>query len=231
MRTLGLIGGMSWESSAEYYRIINQTVQGEMGGSHSAPLLMVSFDFAEIETLQAAGNWDAATRLLCDAATRLEVAGAEAIVICTNTMHRMAEAVQDAISVPLLHIADGTAEAILSAGLRRVALLGTRYTMEQDFYRGRLEDQYGLSVMVPHEPDRTTIHDIIYTELVRGLVRETSRRRYREAIVRLFERGAQGVILGCTEIELLISQGDSPIPVFPTTELHALAAARFVLGT
>ena len=127
--------------------------------------------------------------------------------------------------------ADGTAEAILSAGLRRVALLGTRYTMDQDFYRGRLEDQYGLSVMVPHEPDRTTIHDIIYTELVRGLVRETSRRRYREAIVRLFERGAQGVILGCTEIELLISQGDSPIPVFPTTELHALAAARFVLGT
>ena len=231
MRTLGLIGGMSWESSAEYYRIINQTVQGEMGGSHSAPLLMVSFDFAEIETLQAAGNWDAATRLLCDAATRLEVAGAEAIVICTNTMHRMAETVQEAISVPLLHIADGTAEAILSAGLRRVALLGTRYTMEQDFYRGRLEDQYGLSVMVPHEPDRTTIHDIIYTELVRGLVRETSRRRYREAIVRLFERGAQGVILGCTEIELLISQGDSPIPVFPTTELHALAAARFVLGT
>ena len=231
MRTLGLIGGMSWESSAEYYRIINQTVQGEMGGSHSAPLLMVSFDFAEIETLQAAGNWDAATRLLCDAATRLEVAGAEAIVICTNTMHRMAETVQEAISVPLLHIADGTAQAILSAGLRRVALLGTRYTMEQDFYRGRLEDQYGLSVMVPHEPDRTTIHDIIYTELVRGLVRETSRRRYREAIVRLFERGAQGVILGCTEIELLISQGDSPIPVFPTTELHALAAARFVLGT
>lgn len=230
MRTLGLIGGMSWESSAEYYRIINQTVQRQMGGSHSAPLLMVSFDFAEIEALQAGGQWDAATRLLCDAARRLEVAGAEAIVICTNTMHRMAEAVQEAITVPLLHIADGTAEAILSAGLRRVALLGTRYTMELDFYRGRLENQHGLSVMTPHEPDRTTIHDIIYTELVRGVVRETSRRQYREAIVRLYERGAQGVILGCTEIELLIGQEDSPVPVFPTTELHALAGARFVLG-
>ncbi len=229
MRTLGLIGGMSWESSAEYYRIINETVQAEMGGTHSASLLMVSFDFTEIETLQEAGDWDAAARLLCDAARKLETAGADAIVICTNTMHRMADTVQKAVQVPLLHIADGTAEAIKSAGIHRVALLGTRYTMEQDFYRGRLEDRHGLSVMIPHEPDRTTVHDIIYTELVRGVIREPSRRHYREAIVRLFDRGAEGVILGCTEIELLIGQEDSPVPVFPTTQLHATAAARFAL--
>lgn len=230
MRTLGLIGGMSWESTAEYYRLINREVQARLGGVHSASILMESFDFAEIEHLQSSGDWKAAIVRLCDAGRRLAVSGAEAIVICSNTMHRMAAEVEQAAEVPVLHIADGTADAIHAVGLTRVGLLGTRYTMEEDFYRGRLEREHRLSILIPHEPDRTMIHEVIYAELVKGVITDRSRRKYREAIVRLAQRGAQGVVLGCTEIELLIAQDDAPVPLFPTTALHAAAAARFAIG-
>lgn len=229
MRTLGLLGGLSWESTAEYYRIINQRVQAKLGGTHSASLLVVSFDFAEIEALQNSGDWETAADRLIDAARRLEVAGADGLLICSNTMHRLADQVTGAVRIPLLHIADATADAIHSSGLHHVGLLGTRFTMEQDFYRGRLESRHHLSVMVPHEPDARMIHDVIYEELVRGVVSDSSRRRYREAILRLCQRGAEGIILGCTEIELLVGPSDSPVPLFPTTLLHAEAAVAFAL--
>lgn len=230
MKVIGLIGGMSWESSAEYYRIINQEVRRRLGGVHSARSLMWSMDFGTIEQLQHAGDWPALTAEMAAAARRLEAGGADFIVICTNTMHRMADAVSAAVAIPLLHIADPTARRIVSAGLRRVGLIGTAFTMEQDFYRGRLAAQFGLDVIVPDEADRRTVHGIIYHELVAGIVRDESREAYRTVIRRLVERGAEAVIMGCTEIMLLISQADSAVPVFDTTEIHALSAVDLALA-
>ncbi|WP_262296040.1 aspartate/glutamate racemase family protein [Microvirga sesbaniae] len=223
-RTIGLIGGMSWESSAEYYRIINQETNRRLGGVHSAQCLMYSFDFEDIKRLQHAGEWDRLAGAMTEAALRLERGGADFIVICTNTMHRLADAVSSAVSLPLLHIADPTAAKIKAAGLARIGLLGTAFTMEQDFYKGRLQQHHGLDVMVPNEDDRRIVHEIIYKELVLGTIRPESRQAYREIIGRLIERGAQGIILGCTEIMLLVSDEDSAVPLFDTTTLHALAA-------
>jgi aspartate racemase len=220
---------MSWESSIEYERIINEQVRERLGGVASADLLIRSFNFADIEALQEAGHWDAAGRLLADAAAHLVDGGAEAIVICTNTMHRLADEVQAAVSVPVIHIADSTAQAVTQTGIEVVALLGTRYTMEQDFYVGRLRERHGLVVLVPDEPDRSLVHDVIYGELVRGVVRPDSRRAYLGVVDRLVQRGAQGVIAGCTEIELLIRQEDLHVPLFPTARIHAEAAVRFAL--
>lgn len=230
MRRLGLLGGMSWESSIEYERVINTLVRERLGGVASADLLIRSFDFAEIEALQQAGRWDAAGQLLAQAAAHLADGGAQAIVLCTNTMHRLADTIAAAVDVPLLHIADATAAAVRAAGVDTVALLGTRYTMEQDFYVGRLRDRHGLTVLVPAEPDRTVVHDVIYQELVRGVISPQSRGRYLDIIGRLVAHGAQGVIAGCTEIELLISQDDLPVPLFPTAHLHAVAAVDFALS-
>ena len=230
-QVIGLIGGMSWESSAEYYRIINQTVRARLGGVHSARVLMWSFDFGEIEALQHAGRWDEAAALLADAARRLERGGADFALICTNTMHRMADQVQAAISIPLLHIADPTAGRIKAAGLSRVGLLGTAFTMEQAFYKGRLADRFGLDVLVPGDEDRVVVHRVIYDELVQGRVEPVSRDAYRGVIARLVERGAEAVILGCTEIMLLVRPEDSLVPLFDTTAIHAEAAVeRALLG-
>jgi aspartate racemase len=227
---IGLIGGMSWESSAQYYRLINEGVRDRVGGVASARALMWSFDFARIEALQHAGDWDALAGEMAQAARALERGGADFLVLCTNTMHRCAQAIEDAVAVPLLHIADPTAGAIQAAGLSRVGLLGTAFTMEQDFYRGRLEQRFGLEVLVPEVDDRAAVHDIIYRELVTGQVLDASRDAYRAVIQRLVARGAQGVILGCTEIMLLIGQEDSPVPIFDTTTLHATAAVERALS-
>jgi aspartate racemase len=228
--TIGLIGGMSWESSAEYYRIINREMQKRLGGVHSARSLMWSVDFGEVERLQHEGEWDRLTDAMKDAAIRLERGGADFIVLCTNTMHRMADAISSAAGIPLLHIADPTAERIKAAGLERVGLIGTAFTMEQDFYKGRLKQQYGLDVIVPEADDRRVVHDVIYKELVVGQVLEASRMAYRGIIARLVERGAQAVILGCTEIMLLVSDEDSSVPLYDTTTIHALAAVNRALG-
>jgi aspartate racemase len=227
---IGLVGGMSWQSSAEYYRLLNQGVRDRLGSTTSARCLLWSFDFAEIERFQHHGDWEELTARMIDAAQRLEAAGAEVLLICTNTMHRMADAVQAAISVPLLHIADPTAEAIKAAGLRRVALLGTAFTMEQDFYKGRLRAAHGLDVIVPDAGDRATVHRIIYEELVAGKVLPGSRAAYRAVIARLVAAGAEAVILGCTEIMLLVKPEDSTVPLFDTTALHAEAAVRAALA-
>lgn len=229
MKTIGLIGGMSWESSQEYYRIINREVRTRLGGTHSAKNLMWSMDFAEIEHLQHQGKWDELTTLMIEAAQNLEKGGADFILICTNTMHKMAADIESATSIPLVHIADPTAEKIKAAGFSKVGLLGTAFTMEQDFYKGRLAAKYGLEVLTPDDADRKTVHDIIYQELVVGDVRDTSREEYRAVINRLVERGAEAIILGCTEIMLLIGQTDSPVPVFDTTRLHAEAAVDWAL--
>jgi aspartate racemase len=227
---IGLIGGMSWESSAEYYRIINREVQKRLGGVHSARSLMWSVDFGEIENLQHLGDWDKLTEQMIDAATRLERGGAEFILMCTNTMHRMAGTVSAAINIPLLHIADPTGEKIRAAGLTRVGLLGTAFTMEQDFYKLRLKELFGLEIIVPKTEDRRIVHEIIYKELVAGKVLPKSRELYREIISRLVGEGAQGIILGCTEIMLLISQEDSAVPLFDTTTIHAIAAVDRALN-
>jgi len=229
-KVIGLIGGMSWESSSEYYRIINQTVRQKLGGLRSARCLMWSFDFGEIEALQHAGRWDDATALMIDAAQRLERGGADFFLICTNTMHRMADQVQAAVGIPLLHIADPTAERIKAQGIRRVGLLGTAFTMEQEFYKGRLQSRFGLDVLVPDMDDRATVHRIIYEELVQGRVEAQSREAYRAVIARLIERGAEAVILGCTEIMLLVKPEDSRVPLFDTTGIHAEAAVNRALS-
>jgi len=229
-KVIGLIGGMSWESSSEYYRIINQAVREKLGGLRSARCLMWSFDFGEIEALQHAGRWDDATALMIDAAQRLERGGADFFLICTNTMHRMADQVQAAVGIPLLHIADPTAERIKARGIRRVGLLGTAFTMEQDFYKGRLQSRFGLDVLVPETEDRATVHRIIYEELVQGRVEAASRKAYRQVIARLVERGAEAVILGCTEIMLLVKPEDSAVPLFDTTGIHAQAAVERALA-
>lgn len=230
MRTIGLIGGMSWESSAEYYRLINEAVKGRLGGLHSARSVMLTVDFAEIEAMQQAGRWDAAGEALADAARSLERAGAECLVLCTNTMHKVADAITAAAQIPLIHIADATAAPIRARGLRRVGLLGTRFTMEEAFYRDRLAARHGLEVLVPDADDRALVNQVIYGELCLGIIEDGSRARYREIIARLVARGAEAVILGCTEITLLVSQADSAVPLFDTTRLHALAAVEFALG-
>ncbi|TVR05516.1 MAG: aspartate/glutamate racemase family protein [Spirochaetaceae bacterium] len=230
MRTIGLIGGMSWESTLEYYRLINQGVAKRLGGLHSARCLLYSVDFAEIEQLQTAGDWDTAATILADAAARLERGGADFIVLCTNTMHIVADAITAAVSVPLLHIADATADAIRAAGIRTVGLLGTRFTMEQEFYLGRLRDTHRLTVVVPEASDRELVHSVIYTELCRGEIRPQSRTDYVAVIDRMSAAGAEGIILGCTEIGLLIRPADSRLPLFDTTRIHADAAVAGALG-
>jgi aspartate racemase len=224
MDVIGMIGGMSWESSAQYYRIINQEAQNRLGGVHSARSLMFSVDFGEIERRQHAGDWAALTSQMIDAAKRLERGGADFFLLCTNTMHKMADDVAASVSIPLLHIADATATPIRAGGYKRVGLLGTAFTMEQDFYKGRLIDRFDLDVIVPEERDRTTVHSVIYNELVVGQVKLESRIAYREIIARLIQRGAQAIILGCTEIMLLVRGEDSGVPLFDTTEIHARAA-------
>ncbi|MFW2335927.1 aspartate/glutamate racemase family protein [Ilumatobacter sp.] len=228
MKTIGLLGGMSWESSIEYERMINEAVRERLGGVHSADLIIRSYDFARIEALQAADDWGTAGDLLARDAVMLERAGAGLVVLCTNTMHRVADRIESAIGVPFLHVADATADAIARAHVGSVALLGTRYTMEQDFLRSRLAAR-GLEVIVPEEPDRTTVHDVIYGELVRGIVRAESKARCLDVIGRLLDRGARGVIAGCTEIELLVSADDLDVPYFPTAAIHAAAAVDSAL--
>jgi aspartate racemase len=227
--TIGLIGGMSWESSAEYYRIINREMNRRLGGVHSAQCLMYSVDFEGIKRLQHEGDWDRLATEMKAAAVRLERGGADFIVLCTNTMHRLADAISASVSIPLLHIADPTAGRIKAAGLERIGLLGTAFTMEQDFYKGRLHEHHGLEVIVPDEDDRRIVHEIIYKELVLGQIRPESRQAYRAIIACLIERGAQAVILGCTEIMMLVSDEDSAVPLFDTTTIHALAAVDWAL--
>lgn len=229
MRMIGLIGGMSWESSAEYYRILNQGVRDKVGPTASAPCLLWSFNFADIEALQHKGDWDGLCAQMVKAAQTLEIAGAEMLVICTNTMHRMAPSVQAAVKIPLLHIADPTAQRIKAAGLKKVGLLGTAFTMEQDFYKGRLIEQHGLDVMIPNDEDRAVVHRVIYDELVAGKIVPASRAAYRAIIARLIAQGAEAIILGCTEIMLLVQPEDSTVPIFDTTQLHAQAATAFIL--
>lgn len=229
MRRIGLLGGMSWESSALYYRLINEIVRDRLGGVHSADCILRSVDFTVVERLQAAGDWTAAGALLADEARRLEASGAELLVLCTNTMHRVADEIETAVGIPLLHLADVTADAVLAAGLSTVGLLGTAFTMEQPFYRRRLVDR-GLAVLVPGSAGRREVHRIIYEELVRGEFLASSRERCGAVIAALVADGAEGVILGCTEIELLVGQADSRVPVFPTTRLHAEAAVAAALA-
>ena len=229
MKTIGMIGGMSWESSIEYYRIVNEAVKERLGDLHSAKSVMVSVDFAEIEKLQREGRWEQATRAMVAAARSVEAGGADFLIICTNTMHKMAEEVQQGIDIPLLHIADATAEVINTRGLHRVGLLGTRFTMEEDFYRGRLLEKFHLGVLIPEAADREIVHRVIYDELVLGKIQPASKAEYLRIIAGLAEAGAEGIILGCTEIGLLISQADSRLPLFDTTRIHALAAVEYAL--
>jgi aspartate racemase len=229
MKTIGMIGGMSWESSLEYYRIMNQAVKEKLGGFHSARCILYSVDFDDVEKMQHQGNWESLTRLMIEAAQSVKKAGSDFLIICTNTMHKMADAVQSAVQIPLLHIADVTAEAVKANGQNRVGLLGTKFTMEQDFYRGRLKDLHGIDVLIPEDEERQTIHDILYNELCLGKIRKLSSEKFQSIIQNLVERGAQGVILGCTEIPLIVRQEDYKIPLYDTTSLHALAAVEFAL--
>ncbi|MCJ1885330.1 aspartate/glutamate racemase family protein [Pseudomonas sp. LA21] len=229
MKTIGLIGGMSWESTIPYYRQINQTIKERLGGLHSAKIVLYSVDFHEIERLQHAGDWDAAGRLLAEAARSLRAAGADFLVLCTNTMHKVAPAIDAAVDIPLLHIADPTAEAIRAVGLTRVGLLGTRFTMEQAFYKDRLQEKYDLQVLTPSDEERQVVHRIIYEELCLGQFLDESRDAYRRIIASLVARGAQAVILGCTEISLLVGPQDASVPLFDTTAIHALQAAEWAL--
>jgi len=229
MKTIGLIGGMSWESSSEYYRIINETVRERLGGLHSAECIMYSADFEEIENLQHQGKWEELTKLMLNFARKLEGAGADFIVICTNTMHKMAEEVENNTNIPLLHIADATAEKIIEKGLGKLGLLGTNFTMEEDFFKKRLEEKYNIEVIIPSQNDRRIIDSVIYHELCLGIIKQSSKEKYKEVINRLISDGADGVILGCTEIPLLVSQGDVEMPVFDTTTIHAKSAVEFAL--
>jgi aspartate racemase len=230
MKTIGLIGGMSWESSIEYYRIINEVTKNKLGGLHSAKSVMYSVDFAEIEALQHQNRWAEAASLMVTAAQSIERAGADFVVLCTNTMHKVADEIEANIQIPLLHIADATAEKIQSNGIQKIGLLGTRFTMEQDFYRGRLVNKYGLQVLIPSESERELVHRIIYEELCLGIINTESRKKYIEVINRLIESGAEGIILGCTEIELLVDSGDTTVDLFPTTRIHAEAAVDKALS-
>lgn len=228
MKTIGLLGGMSWESTVTYYQLINQVVKEKLGGLHSAKILLYSVDFAEIEACQAAGDWDKSARLLSEAAKRLEQAGADFILICTNTMHKVAPQIQSRLHVPILHIAEATADCLKARHISKVALLGTRYTMTQDFYKEKLVEA-GIEVLIPDERDVNTVNDIIYHELCLGVISPASKEKYLRIIDALAARGAQGVILGCTEIGLLITQADTPLPVFDTTQIHATQAALLAI--
>ncbi|HEY8583892.1 MAG TPA: aspartate/glutamate racemase family protein [Capillimicrobium sp.] len=230
MRRIGLLGGMSWESSSEYYRMVNEAVRDRLGGLSSADCLLRSVDFAPVEALQREGRWDEAGQLLAREARGLEQAGADLLVLCTNTMHKVADAIEAAIRIPLVHIGDTTAEAVRAAGLRRVGLLATGYTMEQDFYVGRLRERHGLDVLVPDAADRRIVHDVIYDELCVGVVRDASREEYRRIMRSLADRGAEAILLGCTEIDLLVGPGDAPVPTFDTTRLHAERAVELALA-
>jgi aspartate racemase len=229
VKTIGLIGGMSWESTVPYYRQINETIKARLGGLHSAKLVLYSVDFHEVEHLQRAGDWLAAGELMANAARALESAGADFLVLCTNTMHIVAPAIEAAAGIPLLHIADPTAEAIKKAGHSRIGLLGTRFTMEQNFYRDRLRERHGLEVMTPNQEDRDSVHRIIYEELCLGKVLPKSRDEYRRIMAELTKQGAQAIILGCTEISLLVNHQDAEVPLFDTTTIHAQAAAEWAL--
>ena len=229
MKTIGLIGGMSWESTSEYYKIINQTVNNKLGGVHSCECLIYSFDFALIEKLQHGDHWNELTLLMIDAAKKLENAGAKILLICSNTMHIMADQVQQNISASLLHIADATVEEMKKGKIKKVGLLGTKFTMEENFYRKRIEQKYGVKVVIPDEIERQYVHDIIYTELVVGKILKTSKEKYIEIINSLKTTGAEGVILGCTEIPLLVKQDDCDIPIFDTTTIHAKAAVELAV--
>ncbi len=230
MKTIGLIGGMSWESTGEYYRLLNEAVHERLGGFHSAKCVLVSVDFSEIELLQSENRWEEAAQAMVAAARQLELAGADVIVLCTNTMHKCAPEIQNATSIPFLHIADATALQVKAQHLTKVGLLGTRFTMEESFIKDRLADSFGLTVLVPSPDERKKIHRIIYDELVHGVILEESRQVYVRIIDNLILRGAQGIILGCTEIGLLIRQADTSVPVFDTTLIHAQAAVDFSLG-
>lgn len=229
MKTIGLLGGMSWESTIPYYRQINQHIKQQLGGLHSGKIILYSVDFADIEALQRSGDWDRAGELLAEAAVKLQAAGADCLVLCTNTMHKVAAVIETAVTIPLLHIADATAEAIQLAGLKKVALLGTRFTMEQDFYKKRLTESYGLEVLVPDEESRALVHQVIYQELCLGLVKPDSRLQYQQIMADLVVQGAEAIILGCTEIALLVSAEDCAVPLFDTTFLHAQKAADYAL--
>lgn len=230
MKTLGLIGGLSWESSAEYYRIINELTRERLGGLHSAKSLMYTFDFQEIEELQHTGKWEQATNLMIAAAKNLENGKADFLLICSNTMHKMAKDVEKNVSIPLLHIADGTADRIIAKKIKKVGLLGTAFTMEQDFYKGRLAKKYGLEVLVPNESDRKIVHDVIYNELCVGKIKQISKKEYIRIMKELVSKGCEGIILGCTEIMLLVKQQDSTVPLFDTTAIHAQTAVDFALA-
>mgnify|MGYP003602363557 FL=1 len=231
MKTIGLIGGMSWESTIPYYRTINETVKQRLGGLHSAKIVLYSVDFHEIEQLQRSGDWQRAGELLAQAAQTLARAGADCIVLCTNTMHKVAPQIEAAVGIPLLHIADATGQAIRRAGLNKVALLGTRFTMEQDFYKQRLSERHAIDVVVPNEMEREVVHRVIYQELCLGQIQSESRAAYRRIMQRLVEQeAAQAIILGCTEISLLVDQSDASVPLFDTTAIHAQAAAEFALS-
>lgn len=231
MKTIGLIGGMSWESTIPYYRTINETVKQRLGGLHSAKIVLYSVDFHEIEQLQRSGDWQCAGELLAQAAQTLARAGADCIVLCTNTMHKVAPQIEAAVGIPLLHIADATGQAIRRAGLNKVALLGTRFTMEQDFYKQRLSERHAIDVAVPNEMEREVVHRVIYQELCLGQIQLESRAAYRRIMQRLVEQeAAQAIILGCTEISLLVDQSDASVPLFDTTAIHAQAAAEFALS-
>ena len=229
MKTIGLIGGMSWESSIEYYRIINEAVKEKLGGLHSAKSIMVSVDFAEVEILQREGKWGEAARMMVDAAKSLENGGADFIVICTNTMHKAADEIQANVKIPLLHIADATAQLVKDSGIRTIGLLGTRFTMEEEFYKGRLSQNYGLKVIIPNAGEREIVHRVIYDELVIGEIKQHSKEQYIGIIENMVNQGAEGIILGCTEIGLLIHQQDCRVPLFDTTRIHAEAAVEYAL--
>lgn len=230
MKTIGLLGGMSWESTLTYYRAVNEGVKQRLGGLHSAKIVLYSVDFDPIEKLQHSGDWDGTAEILSDAARRIEAGGADFLLICTNTMHKVADRVAAAVKIPLLHIADATGEALRKAGIQRVGLLGTAFTMEQDFYKGRLAVQYGLDVLIPDETDRRRVHEVIYKELCLGEIRPESRQAYVAIVDRLAAQGAQGVILGCTEIGLLIRQTDTAVPLYDTTFIHAQRAVEMALS-
>jgi aspartate racemase len=230
MKTIGLIGGMSWQSSAQYYRLINEETTRRLGGHHNARSVMVTVNFSEVEQLQHSSEWDQLGEILAVAARSVERGGADVVVLCTNTMHKLADSITGAVSIPLLHIADATAAAILNAGHKRVGLLGTKFTMEEPFYASRIQDNFGIEVIVPPDDSRQLIHDVIYDELCHGIIRPESRERYQKIIGELAASGAESVILGCTEIGLLISGEDSPLPVHDSTTLHAMAAVEFALA-
>ncbi len=229
MKTIGLLGGMSWESTAEYYRLINTTIKEHIGGLHSAKLVLYSIDFAEIEILQQQGNWQKAGQLLTDAAQTIEKAGADFLLICTNTMHIVADTIAQNIHIPIIHIADATGDALVNQGIKQVGLLGTAFTMEKDFYKNRLINQYGLQVITPDSADREKVHNIIYDELCAGIINQSSKETYLSILDKLVENGAQAIILGCTEIGMLIKQSDTSIPLFDTTLIHAEKAVTLAL--